>query len=223
MSIQQLPRNELGRDFVVGDIHGCFDRLRALKDRAQFNEATDRLLTVGDLVDRGPDSLAALAWLDRPWFFSTRGNHEQMAINFAAGHNHAFQYERNGGRWFVNLSDGEQQSIARRFEELPLAIEVPTPHGRIGLVHAEVPGNRWGELASDASHIQNCALWSRDRIDTRDEAAVEGIDLVIVGHTPVDPAFMGLGNVLYIDTGAVFGRPMVLLDLNTLLTWRDQP
>ncbi|NUS37619.1 MAG: serine/threonine protein phosphatase, partial [Lysobacter sp.] len=97
--LQRLPANTSGRDFVTGDIHGCFDRLRALMDSAGFRPERDRLLTPGDLVDRGPDSLAALEWLDKPWFFATRGNHDQMAVNFAKGHNHPFHYERNGGRW----------------------------------------------------------------------------------------------------------------------------
>lgn len=217
--IQQLPANTAGRDFVTGDIHGCFSRLRALLDMAKFDESKDRLLTVGDLVDRGPESLDALEWLDYPWFFSTAGNHEQMAINFAAGHNHAFLYERNGGRWFINLEAEEQQRIARRFQELPLAIEVPVGDKRVGLVHAEVPGEDWARLAKPGKTGREVALWARTWIQHGNPIEVAGIDYVLVGHTPINDAPQALGNVIYIDSGAVFNRPMILQCLTTDEAW----
>jgi len=48
--------------FVLGDIHGCFDTLQALLRQIQFDRRTDRLWLVGDLVNRGPESLAVLRW-----------------------------------------------------------------------------------------------------------------------------------------------------------------
>lgn len=44
--------NILGRDFVVGDIHGEFSKLSKLLSSVEFNENSDRLFSVGDLVDR---------------------------------------------------------------------------------------------------------------------------------------------------------------------------
>ena len=221
MSLQRFGLNASGRDFVVGDIHGCFDRLQALLDEAQFTPAADRLFSVGDLVDRGPDSLAAMEWLDKPWFFAVRGNHEQMAINFAKGHNHAFHYERNGGRWFINLPNDEQFRIAQRFAELPLAIEVATPNGRIGIVHAEVPRNNWRAFDVDSKEYEEIALWARERIQAMDTAEVEGIDAVFCGHTPLNDVVQ-LGNVTYLDTGAVFGFRLTMVCLTDCTVWQDK-
>lgn len=53
-AIQRLPRNERGRDFVIGDLHGCFDELMLLMQHVRFDMTVDRLIAVGDLVDRGP-------------------------------------------------------------------------------------------------------------------------------------------------------------------------
>jgi serine/threonine protein phosphatase 1 len=221
MRLKKFSANATGRDFIVGDIHGCFDRLQALLDEAGFNPEADRLFTVGDMVDRGPDSLAAMEWLDRPWFFSVRGNHEQMAINFANGHNHAFHYERNGGRWFINLPDDEQRRIASRFSELPLAIELDADGLRVGIVHAEVPRNNWRSFDTDRKEYEEIALWSRERIEGMDEAEVEGIDEVFVGHTPLKDVVQ-LGNVTYLDTGAVFGHRLTLLCLTEGTVWQDE-
>ena len=88
-----FPRNERGRDFVVGDIHGMFDLVDALLGRLKFNSGQDRLFAVGDLFDRGTRDLAgrrpephrALEWIrNRPWFHSVRGNHEQFLLDAAA-------------------------------------------------------------------------------------------------------------------------------------------
>lgn len=48
--------------YAVGDIQGCFGSLSRLLEVIRFNPAHDRLWLVGDLVNRGPDSLAVLRW-----------------------------------------------------------------------------------------------------------------------------------------------------------------
>lgn len=49
--------------YVVGDLQGCFRSLQALLDSISFEPADDRLWLVGDLVNRGPDSLAVLRFI----------------------------------------------------------------------------------------------------------------------------------------------------------------
>ena len=59
-AVAHFETNRLGRDFVVGDLHGMFDHLRALMAEVGFDGDRDRLFSVGDLVDRGPGSARAL-------------------------------------------------------------------------------------------------------------------------------------------------------------------
>lgn len=212
--VQRFPINIAGRDYVVGDVHGCFDELCREMDRVGFDPATDRIFSVGDLVDRGPQSVDATNWIGQSWFHAVRGNHEQMAIGVAAGRHDLENYRQNGGAWFLDLPSGVQAHMAAIFDTLPLCIEVETTTGLVGIVHADIDGSEWQAFIQQletprsnnhAKALAEVALWSRDRIRRADATGVKGLAWMFVGHTPVDNPIK-LGNVWYIDTGCVFGR-----------------
>ncbi len=50
---KRLPQNTNGRDFVVGDLHGSISQLESAMDEIKFDKRVDRMLSVGDLVDKG--------------------------------------------------------------------------------------------------------------------------------------------------------------------------
>jgi serine/threonine protein phosphatase 1 len=212
--IKRFAMNTAGADYVVGDVHGCFSRLQAELDKIGFNQECDRLFSVGDLVDRGPESELALEWLDKPWFHAVRGNHEQMAIDHCARMSDAGIYAANGGAWMIGKTRAEGQPFADAFAALPIAIELETTAGLIGIVHADCPVPDWNLLsvALTGKHgeaFEQMCIWSRERASNHIATPVENVKAVIVGHTPMrEPTW--LGNVLYIDTGAVFGREITI-------------
>ena len=69
------------RTIIVGDVHGCRSELEALLDRVAFASG-DRLVFVGDLVARGPDSLGVLDVARRTGAVVVRGNHEQKLLDW---------------------------------------------------------------------------------------------------------------------------------------------
>ncbi len=69
-------RSPAGRRLFLGDVHGCLEELEALLERVAFDPSKDRLLPVGDLVNRGPDSLGALRLLRSLEAETVLGNHD---------------------------------------------------------------------------------------------------------------------------------------------------
>jgi serine/threonine protein phosphatase 1 len=209
-AVLRFPLNEHGRDFVVGDIHGMFKHLIKLLADAGFDGETDRLFSVGDLVDRGPDSNRALEWLDEPWFHACRGNHEQFAIDSADPEQLDVWVNYNGGEWWMALGVEEQEVFRTRFKELPMALEVETRWGRVGIVHADVPPLLPWERFMDLLEARDrdaalYAMWSRNRISGMCTSlpVTGGVQRVYCGHTPTRETVQ-IDNVYYIDTGAAY-------------------
>lgn len=223
--LKRFGLNTAGRDLVVGDIHGCFGDVEAILKRLRFDEDTDRLFCVGDLIDRGPQPDRVLEWLHKSWLHSLMGNHERMA--WLSVHGSSFEREHhkmNGGEWLAQLPAEEQALIASRLAALPLVGEVETPNGIVGLVHADFSYDDWAELHTvdwkrlDDDHpFVRCCLWSPVRFKSQYRLAVRNVRAVIHGHVTVSGVTV-LGNTFYIDTGGWLPEVghFTLLNLHTL-------
>ncbi len=77
-----------GKIYAIGDIHGCYDRLKELLDRIPYEPGRDRLVFLGDYIDRGADSARVLDLLCRLReeahdMVALMGNHEYMLLEYA--------------------------------------------------------------------------------------------------------------------------------------------
>ena len=185
--VKQFPENITGTDYVVGDIHGCFDQLQFLVNAHHIDPIRDRLFAVGDLIDRGPDSLAALQWMDKPWFHACLGNHEEMLLS-SDNPIKFLNWMMNGGEWWLQQDESTQEKFQLAVSQLPLAMEIESPWGRIGIVHADVPeGLSWpqfvGALESGDDKVHWMAIWGRARAEGKITSGIDGIDRVVCGHT----------------------------------------
>lgn len=143
--VMRIPPNEAGRDFIIGDLHGCYGLLLAEMEKKNFDKTKDRLFSVGDLVDRGPDSVKCMQLIYEPWFFAVQGNHERMMFSALLGvysREHSPQdFYYNGGDWANFTDEGIDflKVVANdMMEKMPVAIEVTGENGFL-LTHAYWP------------------------------------------------------------------------------------
>ena len=160
--------NTRGRDLVIGDLHGHFDTLEHALEALAFEPSTDRLFSVGDLVDRGPHPEAALEWLAEGRIAAVRGNHEQMMIDTLTTmggrltkYGPARMWLDNGGAWWWGLQDEDGTGRTRRgqhhhgrleqwveaLRDVPYLRTVETARGRVGIVHTTARDHsHWGQI-----------------------------------------------------------------------------
>ena len=74
-------------DYAVGDVHGCLEKLRRLLDTIRYDPAADRLIFLGDYIDRGPESKGVLDQLirlqqDNAANVFLMGNHEDNFLTY---------------------------------------------------------------------------------------------------------------------------------------------
>ena len=224
--VKTFHANTHGRDFVVGDIHGCYDELMTELRKVEFDKEKDRLFSVGDLVDRGPKSLECIKLILEPWFFAVKGNHEILWYFSNADKNDIqmqYIFLQNGGEL---VPDHELTSeLINAVADLPYVIELNHASGKkIGIVHAELPPNEthWGRFCKKIRNHMNpdldakkffgpvaSLIWGRDRIDKykrqsdkkRIYPKIEGIDRIYVGHTIVKKVYE-FDEFVYLDGGA---------------------
>lgn len=202
--------------YVVGDLHGCHDRLELELENIGFDFEADLLISVGDLIDRGPQSLDCLDLLNAPWFRAVRGNHEDMAVLALTGaENAARNWIANGGNWFYLLDPDKQhlaRTLIRKAEKLPLVIEVNTANSLVVVCHADYPSDQY-EYGKQLNPYG--VIWSRERYARSadgEHKQIAGADAFYFGHTPVMKAARA-ANQHYIDTGAVFGNKLTVVQI----------
>ena len=139
----KAPGNLRGRDFVVGDVHGCFRTLERALVELRFDPERDRLFGVGDLVNRGPNSSDALEWLVRRFEAVALGNHDRAVLRWLElplGTPPPL-----GSEWLADVHDADRVRWRAAIAAMPVAITVETPYGAVSIVHAEVPHLVWSE------------------------------------------------------------------------------
>lgn len=162
----ELPVNMSGRDFIVSDLHGQLVRLRIALDLISFAPDRDRLIAVGDIVDKGPGSAVLLGMLRKlQWFVSVVGNHELLMRAGSRGGPEAFKrWARNDMGWVEHVPPNELDQLVKVVDGMPIAIELPLLDGRrVGIVHAEIPPRSTWDFVR-TPHISDIACGDTDGI-----------------------------------------------------------
>jgi len=209
------------RTLAIGDVHGCFAALTALAAHVPFRP-DDTLVTLGDYVDRGPDSHAVLDWLiaynKTGRLVALRGNHEIMMLDACDG-------EVQLGEWLACGGDATLASYSP-FGDSGRLIDVPDAHWKFldeTLPHHEIASHFF-------VHANACPdLPLADQPDFMlyweqfgDPPAHQSGKVMICGHTPQRSGRPGsVGHAACIDTGA-FRRDgwLTCLDVGSGRYWQ---
>jgi diadenosine tetraphosphatase ApaH/serine/threonine PP2A family protein phosphatase len=205
-----------GRTFIVGDVHGCLDMLKRLMGSIGWNPEADRLIFLGDFIDRGTQSRGVVEYVLEISRLSERveclmGNHERILLDFMDGKD-MNTFFLNGGLATLNSYRTEQQKYGgflipdehlSFFHSLKLLIELDDYF----VVHAGFrPGVRIeNQSTEDLLWIRDSFIFSNYFFGKR----------VIFGHTPFAQPLV-MENKIGLDTGAVYGNKLTCLELPSL-------
>ncbi len=209
--------------YIIGDIHGCNRTLNALIQQLAIT-SSDKVVFLGDLIDRGPDSKGVV---DTVWALQAdgvevvclRGNHEQMLIDGLTNASWQISWLRNGGAETLasfgieELSD-MPEAYVHFFEETRLWYEV----GDYLCVHAGLNFAAKDPLADSFS-----ILWIREWYQDISYKWL-GKRIILHGHTPMPIGFIEMQwhhltrrRYLNLDNGCVYGMRKDRQGLGNLL------
>lgn len=209
------------RLLAIGDIHGCFRALTTLEEYVPLT-AADRIVTIGDYVDRGPNSRAVLEWLIarqlRGNLVALRGNHELMMCA-------ARQTQRHYDEWLACGGDAALASYSR-FGGNGRLVDVPQPHWHFmehrcrpyfeSEKHFFVHANAYANM-SVSEQPDYMLYWEQ----FNDPPPHESGKIMICGHTPQrDGLPRNLGHAVCIDTWAHGSGWLTCLDVESGQYWQ---
>jgi diadenosine tetraphosphatase ApaH/serine/threonine PP2A family protein phosphatase len=191
------------RTIVIGDIHGCFEELQDLL-RAVKAGPEDRLISVGDLICKGPDSRGVLEWaLSAPNLECVLGNHELRFLHYWKRNSRSAEKSYDA-ETYAQIGDFYEEAM-EYVSELPLTVSGPG----FTVVHAGFDpreGIEW-QSASQLTSLRRLKdtgkAWYLSYKDPR---------LVVFGHWAApDPVVRR--NAVGLDTGCVYGGALSALIL----------
>ncbi len=190
------------RTLFIGDVHGCVDELSDLLKVAGWTSA-DRLVFVGDLVAKGPDSAGVVQRARALKALAVLGNHDAHLLDVRAGHSQKSHH--------AQVAKTLREDDWAYLEQLPLWLDFPELN--VLVVHAGLIPSV--ELARQPRHVllNIRSLDSEGHASMRVDGGVPwasrwpGPRHVIFGHD----ALRGLQQYRYatgLDTGCVYGKAL---------------
>jgi serine/threonine protein phosphatase 1 len=202
--------------FIVGDIHGCLRMLRQMMEKIPWRPEVDRLVFLGDYVDRGEDSCGVIQAVMDISRTSERvdclmGNHERIFLDYVEGREvNTFFF--NGGTSTLNSYRTCQHQTGELLVPADHVVFLRSLKAWVELddyyvVHA---GLRPGVALENQS--EEDLLWIRDPFIFSNYPFKKR---VIFGHTPFSKPLV-MENKIGLDTGAVYGNKLTCLELPSL-------
>ncbi len=205
------------RTIAIGDIHGCLKALNCLVDAIEL-KPDDTLVTLGDVIDRGPDSRGVIERLielqQRCRLIVLRGNHEQMLLDGLSGDMPLDFWLQCGGQATIAAYGDSIENVPlahRRFlEQTVVTWECET--------HFFIHANYVADLPLADQPI-SVALWEHLTYMVPPRH-ISG-KCAVVGHTPQrDGEVLDLDHLICLDTFCVGGGWLTAMEFPVKRTWQ---
>lgn len=197
------------RTIVVGDIHGCYDELVALLEKAAFGP-DDRLICVGDLIAKGPKSREVLQlFMSDRRFRSVIGNHD-LALRRRWNGEHI--HLKSAQKEVHKKLKAEKDIFTSFFNRLPFVIDLDTHL----VVHAGLRPNveLYSQTTGDMTRLRTLG-GDRESVDgTPWYHVYHGDKTVLFGHWPAPEPRRG-NKAIGLDTGCVYGYNLTAYIIET--------
>ncbi len=209
------------RHLAIGDIHGCFNALRTLTEFVD-PAPEDILITLGDYVDRGPNSCAVLDWLihhhNSKRLIALRGNHEIMMLD-ARDNKEAY-------RQWLNVGGSATLKSYSPFDDEGKLTDIPGHHWQFlenNLVatfetenHFFVHANLYPDLPIN-DQPDFMLYWEQFNNPSPHESG----KIMICGHTSQKSGLPARNNnAICIDTWAYGSGWLTCLDIESGMLWQ---
>jgi serine/threonine protein phosphatase 1 len=205
------------RQFAIGDIHGCLTALQALDHELAFGDG-DTVVTLGDYVDRGPDSRGVIEFLlglrERCRLVALRGNHEIMMLRASVDRSSLLDWIACGGDKTLDSygATGFQDVPGSHWEFLASTVRYHVAEHDF-FVHANVDPNLPLENQPDFN-----LFW--EHLGGAVSRHVSGRRM-ICGHTPQTSGLpLDLGHVVCLDTWACGDGWLTCLETSSGKYWQ---
>lgn len=219
---------------VIGDIHGCYEELQELLVKLGYTLTSDgwahadqrRLVFLGDLTDRGPDSLSVVRLvyqlvIEKNVAKYTPGNHCNKLYRYFLGNPVKIQHGlETTVKEYLALTDCERQKIKEQFitlyESADLYLQLPQVNAIIA--HAGIKQSLIGKQTKETKSFVlygdiTGEIDEYGRPVRKDWAQhYKGSKWIVYGHTPVIVPRI-VNQTINIDTGCVFGNALTAFRL----------
>lgn len=224
------------RRLVIGDIHGGYNVMMQVLNRAKFNKDEDMLIAVGDYNDGWPDTVQVIDYLSSlPNFQGILGNHDDWLLEYLTYGIVDKWWLKNGGgttlKSYDKNSDQEKRDRHRDFlKSLPYFRVIDDKL----FVHGGVPVSTEDPIDIHAV-AKEVLTWDRDLVydmgyalrSYRDpEFNIQPYKEVYIGHTSTqlisrDFKPISLQNVWAIDQGAGWNGKLTVIDIDSKEYWQS--
>ena len=207
----------MGRTIAIGDIHGCNDALKSVLSAIDV-QSDDTIVTLGDYVDRGPDSRGVIETLldlqQRCQLVTLRGNHEAMMIRARECKEQLAFWSSCGGLQTLESYDGSLSNVPQTHWRFLDDTRIYYEQEEVFFIHAN-----YDPSCTLDDQEEGISLWTH---------LSYGIPLphpsrktAFVGHTPQADCRIGdWGYLVCIDTCCFGGGCLTACDVDTRQLWQ---